>query len=105
MVVEHGVQYKISSLDDPIRMPCGRVIARSIHQTRQQGRFGQADIADVFAKVSLGGFPEPPDIERAALSHIHLIHVHSEYLGLGESMLELDRNHDFRQLSAYAPLV
>src|SRR5438309_10627578 len=86
-------------------MPERREVARTVDNASKQRRFRQADAPDVFAEVRLCTFAEAANIERSALSHVHLVHIKLKDLLLREALLQLKRDHDLGSLAAHVALV
>src|SRR5690348_18472133 len=82
-------------------MPLDRGIAvRRTNDPREERALREVQIANVFPEVRFGGLAESPDSEAAAVPEVNLVGVQFKNALLGETVVEFERHHGFRQLAA-----
>src|SRR5579871_5910039 len=96
---DHGVEDQVAALDGALRMAEGREVVRALDHAGEQRAFGQVELLDVFAEVSLRGFAKPVDGKAAALSEVDLVGVELEDLLLGKAVFELESDDDLDDLA------
>src|SRR4029077_3226396 len=88
----------------PLRMAEGIARPGALDQTRQHGRFGQSNLAQILAQVHLRTLAEAMDAEATLIAQVNRIGVVVEDLLLGELLLQLHRHHGLGALAPPAAL-
>ena len=94
-IFEHGVDHQIAPLLGAVGMIDGRIDGRTLGQTGQQRGFFQRQFLCRLAEVELRGGFESVD----AVAEKNLVGIQGKDLRLGETALDLDREHRFLHLA------
>ena len=96
--LDHRVEHQVAPLDGAVGMAEGIEVVRALNDAGQHRALGQVELLHILAEVGLRSLAKAVDREAAALAEVDLVGIHFEDLLLVEAMLELEGDHDLREL-------
>src|SRR5579862_6082857 len=102
-VFDHLGEDAVAGVDGAVGMDLGVcVVGRSADDATEESALGDVEVANILAKVSLGGFTKSANGERAAIAEVNLVGIEGEDLLFAEALIKLESDDGFFDFAAPA---